>query len=72
MRNGGTFFDVGLRGLPDAYLAFAIPHIILSAMAAIWSNEAYHKFFRYLYRVFPTTLPELRQPDSVHDRSILI
>lgn len=27
--------DVGLRGLPDAYLAFAIPHIILSAVAAI-------------------------------------
>lgn len=37
--------DIGLRELPDAYLAVAIPHNALSVVAAIWSNRNYHKFF---------------------------
>ena len=57
--------DVGLRGLPDAYLAFAIPHITLSLIAACWSNKTFHKVYAVFWPVFTlgylsiTTLAEI-------------
>ena len=43
--------DIGLRGLPDAYLAFAIPLIVLSVVAAFWSNKTYHKIYAVFWPV---------------------
>jgi len=40
-----TKSDNGLRGLPAAYLAFAIPQIVLSLDAALWANTTYHKVY---------------------------
>lgn len=57
--------DIGLRELPDAYLAFAILNIVLSVVAAIWSNKNYHKFFAIFWPVYMvgylsiTTLAEI-------------
>ena len=55
----------GLRGLPDAYLAFAVPHIALAVIAAIWSNKTFHKFYAVFWLMFTlgylslTTLAEI-------------
>jgi len=60
-----TKSDSGLRGLPDAYLAFVIPQIVLSFIAAVWSNKTYHKIFAIFWPVFTvgylsiTTLAEI-------------
>lgn len=57
--------DSDLRALPDAYLAFAIPHITLSFVAVLWSNKIYHMFFAIFWPVFTlgylsiTTLAEI-------------
>ncbi|MDX1405458.1 MAG: hypothetical protein R3192_13010 [Woeseiaceae bacterium] len=57
--------DVGLRGLPDAYSAFVIPHIALNVIAASWSNESYHRFYAVFWPFFTvgylavTTLTEI-------------
>jgi len=57
--------DVGLRGLPQDYLAFAIPHITLAAIAAFWSNKSFHRFYAVFWLVFTlgylsiTTLAEI-------------
>jgi len=60
-----TKSDSGLRGLPDAYLAFVFPQIVLSIVAAVWSNKTYHKIFAIFWPVFTvgylsiTTLAEI-------------
>ena len=41
-----------LRALPDGYLAFAIPQILLAFIGACWSNRAYHKFYAAFWPVF--------------------
>jgi hypothetical protein len=57
--------DSDLRGLPDAYLAFAITHIVLGVVAASWPNKTYHKIFAIFWPVFTvgylsiTTLAEI-------------
>lgn len=55
----------GLRGLPDAYLAFVIPQFMLALIAAFWSNKTYHKVYAIFWPVFTvgymsiTTLAEI-------------
>jgi hypothetical protein len=55
----------GLRGLPEAYLAFAIPHLVLAVIAAFWANKTYHKLYAIFWPVFTlsylsmTTLAEI-------------
>lgn len=44
--------DGGLRGLPEAYLAFVISHIVLSVAAAIWPNRLFHKVYAVAWLVF--------------------
>jgi len=44
--------DIGLRDLPDAYLAFAISHIVLGVLGAFWSNKTYHKIYAVFWLVF--------------------
>jgi hypothetical protein len=57
--------DGGLRGLPDAYLAFSATQIALAATAAFWSNKRFHKFYAVFWLVFTlsylsiTTLAEI-------------
>lgn len=57
--------DVGLRGLPDAYVAFSFLQIVLAATAAFWSNKTFHKFYAVFWLVFTlgylsaTTLAEI-------------
>ncbi len=54
-----------LRELPDAYLALAIPHIVLATIAAFSSSKIYHKFFAIFWPIFTvgylsmTTLAEI-------------
>ena len=56
---------IGLRNLPEAYLAFAITNIILAVIAALWSNKTYHKIFAAVWPVLTlsylslTTLAEI-------------
>jgi hypothetical protein len=60
-----TKSDTGLRGLPEAYLVFALSQITLAIVAAIWSNRVYHKFYAVFWLVFTlgylslTTLAEI-------------
>jgi hypothetical protein len=55
----------GLRGLPEAYLAFAIPYLVLAVIAAFWANKTYHKLYAIFWPVFTlsylsmTTLAEI-------------
>jgi hypothetical protein len=57
--------DISLRALPEAYLAMSIPQITLAAIAAVWPNKTYHKFYAVLWLVFTlgylsiTTLAEI-------------
>jgi formate hydrogenlyase subunit 4 len=44
--------DGGLRGLPQAYLAFVIVHIVFSVVAAIWPNKTFHKCYAVAWPVF--------------------
>lgn len=44
--------DSGLRGLPEAYLAFVIPNIVLSVVAAFWPNKTYHKIFAIFWPLY--------------------
>lgn len=56
--------DVGLRGVPEAYLAFVFTLIILSVVAAFWSNKVFHKFFSIFWLVLTVgylSLTTLRQ-----------
>lgn len=56
--------DSGLRGLPEAYIAFVILQIVLSVVAALWANKAYHKFYAIFWPVFTVgylSLTTLRQ-----------
>ena len=56
---------VGLRGLPEAYLAFSVTQITLAVIAATWSNKTFHKFYAVFWLVFTlsylsiTTLAEI-------------
>ena len=57
--------DGGLRGLPEAYLAFSVSQITLAAIAAFWSNMRFHRFYAVFWPVFTlsylsiTTLAEI-------------
>jgi len=42
----------GLRGLPEAYLAFVVTHIVLDVVAAIWPNRLFHKIYVVFWLVF--------------------
>ena len=44
--------EIDLRGFPDAYLAFVIPHLVLSVVAAFWSNRTYHKILVIFWPLF--------------------
>jgi hypothetical protein len=56
---------IGLRELPADYLVLAIPHIVLSVVAAFWANKKYHSFFAVFWPVYTvgylsvTTLAEI-------------
>jgi len=43
---------IGLRELPASYLVFAIGHIALSIVAALWTNKNYHSFFAIFWPVY--------------------
>jgi hypothetical protein len=47
-----TKSDSGLRELPGEYLAFVIPQIVLSVVAAFWPNKMYHKIFAIFWPVY--------------------
>lgn len=57
--------DIGLRGLPEAYLVFALSHFFLNVVAAFWPNKTYHRFYAVFWPVFTlgylslTTLAEI-------------
>jgi hypothetical protein len=43
--------DSGLRGLPEAYLAFVSIQISTNAIAALWSNKTFHKVFAVIWPI---------------------
>lgn len=57
--------DSELRGLPSAYLAFAITQLTLAIIAAFWPNKLYHKIYAIFYPLLTlgylsmTTLAEI-------------
>jgi hypothetical protein len=51
---------VGLRGVPEAYLAFAVPQITLAVIAAFWSNKAFHKFYAVFWLAFTLSYLSVR------------
>jgi len=44
--------DTGLRALPEAYVAFVGPQVVLGVIAVFWSNRSYHKFYAVFWPVF--------------------
>lgn len=44
--------DIGLRELPDAYIAFAGLHFSLNIIAVFWANSRFHQFYAIFWPVY--------------------